>query len=295
MNLDYLRTYVEVVKSGSLSAAARKLFLSQPAVTLQIQKLEKEMGFRLIDRDPHHFSLTRNGKSFYRFAEYVCQEHNHLLFNIAKNDKGSTGRLSIMSTPIIGEFIVPSLISKFKESNPAIDINVKIASSLMVNKIVLESTDTVGFSGILDESAELKYIKIGEDQMELIVYPGHPFAIQKNVTVSDLGGESLILRAEPENGKLFYISLLKKVGIDLDKYQPKIIMGTATGVLSAVEAKAGIGFVSNLAIKNSEALGLIKVIKLKNINLKNSLYCVHRKDLSPDSLSASFVNSIKHS
>jgi DNA-binding transcriptional LysR family regulator len=295
MNLEYLNTYIEVVKLENLSSAAKKLNLSQPAVSLQIQKLEKELGYQLIERDTHHFLLTPNGKRFFRFAEYVYQEHKHLLIDMAQIQKGITGRLTVVAPPVIGEYIIPNLINQFKQDNPSVDIAVKIMEGTNVTKAIAENPDMIGFCRLGPKSSELNYIKLGEDEMVLIVYPGHPFTIKKQVTSADLVGETLIFRSERIGGILFYSKILKQAGIDLDVYRPKIIMGTSNGVLSAVESKVGIGFISNLAIKNSAAVGLVQVVKIKNIKLKNQYFFVHHKNLPNDPLTIKFINFLNQS
>jgi DNA-binding transcriptional LysR family regulator len=293
MNLEYLNTFIEVVKAGNLSKAAKKLYITQPTVTFQIKKLEQELGYRLIERDSHNFLLTANGKRFFRYAEYVYQEHKHLLSDMAQIQKGITGRLSIAAPPIVAEYIVPNLINRFREDTPVIDVVVNIVDSQNAIKAVSENPEVVGFCVVVSESPDLNYIKFGDDEMALIVYPGHPFTIKKQVNVADVIGEPLIVRAETAGRDLFYARMLKKAGLDLDTYQPKIVMGTTSGVLSAVESKVGIGFISNLAIKNSEAMGMVKVVKISNVKLKNQFFLVHNKNACPDTISANFVNFIK--
>jgi DNA-binding transcriptional LysR family regulator len=293
MNLEYLNTFIEVAKLGSLSQAAKKLYISQPTVTFQIKRLEQELGYRLIERDTHRVLLTINGKRFFQFAEYVYQEHKHLLFDMAQNEKGVTGRLSIAASPVIGEYVVPSLISRFKEDSPAVNMIVKIMDSQHVIKAVAENPEMVGFCGIAPKSSELNSVMLGEDEMLLIVYPGHPLTMKKQVTIDDLFGETLIFRVETVGGDYFYSRTLRKAGLDPDVYQPQIITGTTTGVLAAVESKAGIGFLSHLAIKHSEAMGMVKVVKIKNIRLKHQYYFVHNKSVAPGTLLESFIGFIK--
>jgi DNA-binding transcriptional LysR family regulator len=265
VNLEYLNTFIEVVKAGNLSKAAKTLYISQPSVTFQIKKLEQELGYRLITRDSHNFLLTANGKRFFRYAEYVYQEHKHLLSDMAQIEQGIIGRLSVAAPAIIAEHLVPSLISKFREDTPAIDVIVKIMPHQDVIDLVTENPDIIGFCGMIPDSREVDYFQIRQDEIVLIVYPGHPFAAKQKITMADLIGEPLILRSETAGRSLGYAKVLKKAGLDLDTYQPKIIMGTTSGVLTAVESKGGIGFISNLAIKNSESMGMIKVVRIKNV------------------------------
>jgi DNA-binding transcriptional LysR family regulator len=79
MNLEYLRTYIDVIKAGSFSAVAKKLSISQPAVSFQIQKLEQELGVRLIDRRQKKLVMTEAGKRLLVFAALFDEEHQTLM------------------------------------------------------------------------------------------------------------------------------------------------------------------------------------------------------------------------
>jgi DNA-binding transcriptional LysR family regulator len=295
MNFTQLATYLEVIQSKSFSKAARKLYLSQPAISLQIKKLEEELGLTLIERDKNSFSVTREGKRFFRFAEYVDQEYRHLTYDLTQMQHGVTGNLNLISSPIIGEFLLPSILSKFKELNPSIEIRMETLSDShkILDQISNAKKSIVGFCGLAPEDPGTEYFKIGEDEQILIVYPGHPFYNQKEVTIADLMGESLILRSEPVGRRQNYWDSLRKAGLDLDHYQPKLILGTSNGLITAVEDKVGIALISNLAIKKHERMGLIRAVKVKNLEVKRDLLCVYRKEDITDPTAHDFVEFIK--
>jgi DNA-binding transcriptional LysR family regulator len=288
MNLNYLETYIEVVKFASLTRAARKLYLSQPAVTLQLKRLEQDMGCTLIKREKGKFTLTWEGKRFFRFAEYVCQEHHNLIMDIARVRQGVTGDLTLISTSTIGEFILPSILSEFKHNYPYIEINVIRAEALEVIEEIGKGKDIIGFCGRLPEKDDIETIKIGENNQVFIVYPGHPFTLKNEITLSDLVGETLIIRAPSSREELL------KLGLDIENYQPKVIMGTPAGVVSAVESKLGIGLISRLTVTKSEAMGLIKVIKVKNFKAKRDLYCLYRKGSLISPITQDFVKFVQN-
>jgi LysR family transcriptional regulator, transcriptional activator of the cysJI operon len=293
MHLRYLETYLEVVKAGSISKAAKKLYLSQPAVSFQIQKLEQDLGFRLINRDRNFFSVTREGKRFFRFAEYVFQEHKHLLYDLRQMHEGVTGNLSIFSNSTVGEFLLPPILSEFKEQNPSIDIKLTIASSFVTIDQVEKDINTVGFCAIQLERQNLEFIKITEDEVVLIVYPGHPLSNKREINAADLMGESLILRDEPAGMRHTFSTSLLRAGFDIDQYQPKLILGTTAGLISAVEAKSGVALISNIAIKNIEATGLVKVVKIRNIKMARDQFCVYQKDALSIPLVKNFIEFAK--
>jgi DNA-binding transcriptional LysR family regulator len=289
MNLEYLNTFIEVVRLGSLSQAARKLYLTQPGVTLQIQKLEKELGYRLIDRDRHHFALTAKGKRFFQFAEYVHAEHHHLLSDIAQIDRAVSGSISVAATPILAEYVVLEIVGKFKEGKPAVDVDVNLMDSISVIETVKENPDVVGFSRVGSEYSEVNSVKLGDDEVVLIVYPGHPFAVKKEVTISDLVGECLVLRGSKVGRDHNYKQVLRYAGVDLDFYQPKIIAGTASGVVSAVTSKAGIGIISSLAVANSVASGKVMVTRISNVDLRSTYHLIYNRNVGRNPLLADFV------
>jgi DNA-binding transcriptional LysR family regulator len=292
MNQEYLTTFLEVAKTKNLSKAAMRLHISQPTVTAHIQKLEKEFGCRLIERDTRNCSLTPQGRRFFLFAEYMDQEHKHLKTDLAQINQGITGSLSVVASPNIGEFILPRLISKFREDNPSIEVVVNLLHGQDVVKRVTDNPDLVGFTSVKPITSDLKYIKFGNDEIVLIVYPGHPFSFKKEVTISDLIGESLIFREEPVGRSAILLTILKKAGIDLNLYQPRCFIGSNSGVLAAVEAKAGIGFIPKLAIQNSEALGLIKVVKIHDLQPRYDHYFMHNKTISSNALLNSFIRFV---
>jgi DNA-binding transcriptional LysR family regulator len=290
MNLNQIETFIKAVEQGSLSKAANKLYLSQPSVTRQIQRLEQELNCQLIDRDKGKFILTQEGKRFFRYAEYVYLESKNLFSDIARMRQGITGSLDFISTPIIGEFILPPILDQFKFNYPFVNVNITVTFIPQVIKEVTQRKDLIGFCGFLPKRDDIEAIKIGEDEVVFVTYPGHPFTLKKEITVSDIIGEPIIIRELPiGSGEITVGDYLMKIGLDLGSYQPKIVTGTTAGVLSAVEAKLGIGLISHLAITKSEAMGLVKIIKVKYFKGKRDSYCIYRKDGLTSTLSQNFI------
>lgn len=295
-NLNYLRyleTYIEVVKLGCLSKAASKLYLSQPTVSQRISLIEDNFGFKLLERRKSNFILTPEGKRFFRFAEYVFQEHQRLIQDFHQMHMEVTGKLEISTGYLLGEFMLPPILNAYKEYNPSVEINLVIrGSSEEIIKGVKAGDNDIGFCSSSTDP-ELESIPLRKNEQVLIVYPGHPFANQKEIAASDLIGESLILRAKSDRMVNLKNALLR-VGFDLDQYPPKLILGTTIGMISAVASKAGIAIVPYMAIKNSEAMGLIKVVKIKNLKIRRDFACIYRKDWIMDSTSRNFIQFIKN-
>jgi DNA-binding transcriptional LysR family regulator len=294
MNLRFLKTYIEVVKSGSFTKAAKYLYLSQASVSDHIKQLEEMEGVRLIERENRKFSLTPEGKRFLKFAEQVWHDHDNLAHDLHQMKHGFSGELKIFSTPIIGEFLLPSVLSDFKKQNPSIEVNNIIYK--LAKEVVAELKNTpgsVGFCGPYTEDSDIEAIKIGQDEQVLIVHNEHPLADQKQVPIASLRGETLILRTEPTWINDFYHRELVKAKLDLNKYQPKMLLGSTTGVISAVRSKFGIGIVPYLSVKNIEELGLLKVIRIENAKFRHDLYCIYLKNIIMDPILKGFIKYVR--
>lgn len=169
--MDHLRTYIEVIKLGSFSEVAKRLSISQPAVSFQIHKLEHDLGVRLIDRSQKPIIMTEAGKRLLRFAEAVEEERAHLLNDLDKLREEVTGNLLIAASTIPGEFLLPVILSEFKAKYPAIEIQVSVSDSLTVISGVESGDYEVGFCGIAPQNRDMESFKMAEDEIVLVVFP----------------------------------------------------------------------------------------------------------------------------
>ncbi len=276
MNLDYLRTYLEVVKLGSFSEVAKKLNISQPAVSFQVQKLERELGVRLFDRTQRTITPTVAGKRLLRFAGLVGEEWERLHQDLDELREDVTGELLIAASTIPGECLLSPLLSEFRTLHPAVKAQVAVSDSLSVIHQVEAGSYDVGFCGLAPDGGELESFPVAGDEIVLIVFPEHPFAGREEVSLTDLEKESFIFREETSGTQRNLEALLAREGFSLRHWSAKLVLGTSQAVISAVEAGAGIAFVSSLAIKRSLALGTIRTVKVSGLYFSRDFYCIYR-------------------
>jgi len=293
MNLDYLKTFIEVAKLGSFSEVARKLSISQPAVSFQIQKLEHELGIRLIDRTQRAITLTAAGKCLLHFAESIEAERQQLQHDLEQMREEVSGDLLITASTIPGEFLLPPLLAKFKALHPAVRVQVAVSDSLTVISGVRDSTYEVGFCGMVPEGQDIESFKVAGDEIVLIVFPEHPFAQRSEVSPAELEGEPLIFREGTSGTQRNLETRLSRVGLDLRKWRPHLILGTTQAVVSAVEARAGIAFVSNLAIKKSQALDLVRQVGVSGLRLNRDFYGIYRQERIVSRLLEEFITFVQ--
>jgi DNA-binding transcriptional LysR family regulator len=293
MNIENLKTFQEIVRLGSFSEVAKKLGISQPAVTFQIQKLEQELGARLIDRSQRSIALTQAGKRLLRFAEAVEGERESLRNDLDQMRDKVSGELRIGASTIPGEYLLPKLLAVFKQRYPAVTIQVDVSDSLTVIGKVRDNTYEAGFCGMPPEGKDLASFKIAGDEIVLIVPPEHPLAAKGPVAAEDLAREPFIFREATSGTQRSLENLLAKAGVDIKRWTPQLVLGSTQSVIGAVAAGAGIAFVSNLAIKQCAAQGTVRQVGVKGLRLERDFYCVYRQERVVSRLLDVFIEFIK--
>ena len=293
MNLEYLKTFREVVRLGSFSEVAKNMAITQPAVSFQIQKLEQELGIRLIDRAQRNLSLTAAGRRLLRFAESIESEREKLQHDLDQIREEVTGELLVAASTIPGEFLLPRWLAGFKRLHPGVRLQVDISDSISVIEGVKENRYEVGFCGIAPEGQDQTFFKVAEDRITLITHPEHPLARTGEITATQLEGQSYIFREKTSGTQLILDNFLSENGIDIRKLMPTMVLGTTQAVIAAVEDGAGIAFVSSLAIKKNLSLKSVSQIDVTGMDMKRDFYCVYRQERIVSRLLQEFINFIK--
>ncbi|UCG55236.1 MAG: LysR family transcriptional regulator [Dehalococcoidia bacterium] len=294
MNLEYLKTYIELVKLGNFSEVAKKFSLSQPAISFQIQKLEHDLGARLINRSQKRITLTDAGKRLLEFANTVISESDKMANDLDRLRQEISGELVIVASTIPSEFMLPSLLSEFIKLNPAVKAKVETRDSLTAIAGLKDGIYEVGFCGVVPPTGhELESFKIAEDDIVPIVFPDHPLAKKSRISFAELQGESLIFREDTSGTQKSLETLLLKAGLDIRLLSPRLVLSNTQALVSAVESGIGIAFVSNLAIKKSIELGLVKKLTLENLKLRRDFHCIYRREKLESRLFKEFISFVQ--
>ncbi len=294
MNLDYLKTYLLLVKMGSFSAVAKKLSISQPAVSFQIQKLEHDLGARLINRGQKKIGLTDAGKRLLAFAQSVSGEEDRLLKDIDHMREEVGGQLLVAASTAPGELILPALVGEFISRHPAVKAQIAVLDSMAVIAGVHEGNYEVGICGTAPPAEYgMESFKLSGDEIVLIVPPGHRLAERGRASFADIAAEPFIQREATSGTQRSVEALLSKAGYSPNRLMPHLVVGSSQAVISAVEAGAGIAFISNLAAKKSEELGTVKQVTLTGLKLKRSFYCIYYAERMSSRLLQEFAGFIR--
>ncbi len=293
IDLRKLEVFVTVFETKSFSKASKKLYLSQPTITLHIKELEKILGVPLFDRHTRKVVPTKAGEIVYRYGKELLNTLK-LLEKELKPFKGEEcGLIEIGGSTIPGQYLLPPLIKVYKEKEPEVSIFLTVGDTQEILEKVLTGEVEIGVVGAIERNKDLKFSTWYQDEVVLIAPPD---AKKERVTPEELTKIPLIKREEGSGTWKTVLSALEKAKIDFMKLKIVGEMGSTGAVKEAVKAGLGWGFVSKLAVEAELKLGLLKIVKIPGLNLKRHFYLVYHKykKLTPcTSKFAKFLESLK--
>ena len=189
MNIQYLQYYVELAHSGSYTAAAKKLYVTQPSLTYGIKTLEQELGCKLVESSKKGIVLTKFGKAYLSYAQSAIASLGKGQETINSILRGSE-HLNIAATQPMSVTQVPELLSRFTKTEKGMDAtyDFQLTSASQGAAMVADGRADIGFVG--EESTHfynnLRYYPIAYDRLYIITSPNHSLAHKKEVSLGDL-------------------------------------------------------------------------------------------------------------
>lgn len=244
MNLEQLETFLAIVRQRSFSRAARDHKLTQPGLSRQIQRLEKELGVELLQRHHSHLELTLAGERFRLYAENVLAQHKQFLAALREGVTAMAGKLRVASSMAPGEFLVPELVSRFTASHKDVQPEVFITDTAQVVAELRERRWDIGFVVKQIQRRGLQYDIVAEEEIVLAVPASHPFAARGEVELVELEGQPFIETEYGEGASRSVRIILSKLGKTLPPYRVTTSLSSSLAILLTVERGHGMGWVA---------------------------------------------------
>ena len=192
LNLDQLRAFVEVVAHGNFTAAAKELNLSQPAVTHQIQELERRLNVTLVERLGKRAYLTEAGEKLIKHARSLLDEDSRTRSDMRRFADGWLGRVRIGTSMTILIYLLPSLLRKLKTDHPQLEISLKAGMSAATLEMLRTNSLDLGLCALPVEDPAFEVTPLFKDELVAIL-PSGMKRIPNKVTPAFLSQNPLIL------------------------------------------------------------------------------------------------------
>jgi LysR family cyn operon transcriptional activator len=187
-----LRYFLEVADAGSFSRAAKRLGVSQPAVSQQMRDLELGLRAVLLQRRGKRTTLTSAGLLFQEYARSILRQVEKSLQEISKEPGELRGTLRVGVIPYLNVALMPALLGQFAGENPGIDLSILEISSTDIETSLEEGRLDVGLGWVTRHSPNLRYEHLCNDKFMVVVAEGHPWARRRAVDLSELHLQRLL-------------------------------------------------------------------------------------------------------
>ncbi len=189
-----LRAFCQTVRLGSVSRASEALFVSQPAVSQQLQALERELGVVLFERSGRRLVPSREGQLLYEMAQPLVESIDGLEASFRDKVRGlDAGELNIAANSSTILYLLPKIVERFRQRHPTVRLTLHNAISADGTDLLRSDAADLAVGSMMDVPADLSYAPVYRFQQVLIAPPDHPLTARRHISLEDLSPYPLVL------------------------------------------------------------------------------------------------------
>ncbi|MBO9540148.1 LysR family transcriptional regulator [bacterium] len=275
LDLERLRTFVVAAETLNYTQAARRLRLSQPAISQQIHELEEDLGLALFARRGRGLALTPAGEALVPHAQHLLGEARRVSDALDAFRGVPQGSMLLGAEPTPGVYLLPRILGELTQRHPALKSSLHVMEGeslwprLRTGALDLAVVETPPAPGQLSGwHAERCF----EDELVVIAPPSHPWAERGTIHPDELAGEALILRQPDAALRRGYAQQLAAAGFAPDRLSARFELSSSEGIKHAVMAGLGAGIVPLLSLEVELEAGRLKVVRLDGLKLSLPYY-----------------------
>jgi DNA-binding transcriptional LysR family regulator len=275
MLLTQLDAFVEVARSGSVSRAADSLFVTQPALTARLQKLETDLGAPLFVRTHRGMRLTEAGNAFLPYAVRAIETLADGRRLVNAFERGGAGRLALGAAPAVSTYVLPALLKRFAVGHPRVEVSVRTGHSEEILELVLRGQVDLGLVRAL-RHPDIESTPLYEDELVLVVEPGHRLAARGRIELEGLGYEQLILFDRTSSYTELTHALFRGAGV-----VPSGVMelDNIDAAKKMVQEGFGVALLPHTAVADELAAGVLREIKITDADpVRRQIVAIRRRD-----------------
>ncbi|MCY0901697.1 MAG: LysR family transcriptional regulator [Firmicutes bacterium] len=269
MDIKYLDAFVNVVDLKSFTLAATRLGISQPGISKQVQRLEAELGTRLIARSDGELLLTEAGQLTYQTARMLLAQWESLQGQCALLSQDVSGRVIIGASTIPGKHYLPAILKRLQVLYPHVHVEVQLDDSEAVLTAVHAGRVDIGLVGAQPESPDLLYWRIGSDQLVIVGSPD----LEEGVDWRRL---PFVLREPGSGTRRAAETGLREVGVLPESLSCFLQTNDTDLILTLVKTGLGLAILSNQDTSLPLESGDLKLVEV--LPAHRDFYAVQRRD-----------------
>lgn len=265
MDLRLLEIFCCVYEEKSFSKAAKRLYLTQPTISGHIKSLEEYFGTPLFDRLGREIKPTRAGRLLYEHGRQIVDLKKVMVEGMSRFLNRLEGQLHLGASTIPGEYLLPSVIGRFRETHPNVQVNLVIRDTKAIINDVEDGRLELGFVGARVPDRNLTFREFARDQLVLVAPMTPRWKKTQAVSLHELKQEPLLIREPGSGTRMILERKLDELGHTLDDFNVIAQLGSTTAIKEAIKAKLGLSILSHLAVQTELAAQLMKTIRIREI------------------------------
>jgi DNA-binding transcriptional LysR family regulator len=273
MDIAELQVFLAVARERSFSKAAARLHRTQPAVSQAIRRLEDGLGERLFDRSSKDGRLTEAGRVLVDYAERLMRLVEEADGAVRELRDLRRGRVIVGANEAATHVLLP-LIARFREAHARIQVDVRRIPSRQIGIEVLQRSLDFGVLSFAPAESGLASIAIGDDELVMLVHPGHPLAGRRQVTMAEFGRETVIAHNEASPARERVLSLFER------RHEPiniQLGLPSLDAIKRAVEMRLGVALLPRRCAAAELARGQLVGVRVAQVRLPRHLRLVYRQ------------------
>lgn len=279
MNTCYLRTFIEVINLKNISKAAEKLFITQPAVSKQMQLLEMDFESELFKKSGREIIPTEEGYILYKYAKNLLSEENKIYSLLRKDNDKISGNLTVFTSSMPADYYIHDIVIEFNQMYPETTYTIKKIDSRMVFKNIEEGFTSFGFAGNPSKNKKIKNICIAEDEVVVLASMEKKDEFKNScITVNELLNQKFIVREQGSATLKLFESFLLQNHIKFSDLNILIQAEDNDIIKKFITSNLGLAVLPKKAVENEIKDGKVFILNVEGMNLKRKLYYVYQSD-----------------
>ena len=284
--------HIAIEESKSLTAAAEKLFLTQPALSHQLKEFENKLGAQVFKRQNKKMIITDIGRKVIDSANIVLNEINKLEDEIRSIIHGRSGRVKLSTECYTTYHWLPEIIKSYNKENTNVEVDIIVEATSNPLAFLIKGEIDFALVNTINNNPLLLFIPITDDEIVLITEPAHELSVKNFVTAKSFAKETLITYNSPDEELFIFQKLLSPQKIT----PPKIIKVAFTeAIFGMVKAGLGVAAVNKWAAEPYINRGEIKSIKITRGGLKRKWYAAILHENKNKAIIKNLINYLKTS
>lgn len=288
LTLRQLAIFDAVAQQQSYTKAAKALFLTQPAVSMQIRQIEEEIGLPLFERTGKGMQLTEAGLELRQYSRNIHQQLAEAA-QVLEELKGlKRGRLHLTMASTANYF-APQLLAAFHREYPGAQVTLAVTNRAGLLAALEENTTDMAIMGRPPEERDLEGIPFMDNPLVIIAWPDHPLAKHKKIPLLEVANEPFIVREADSGTRIAAERFFAEHGIQLTAGME---MNRSEAVKQAVMAELGLGIVSLHTLEMELALKRLAVLDVEGLPIMRQWHIVHRRGKRFAAIPEAFKNFV---